>query len=169
MQREPRSQTRFRVAIPRVNPGSVEPVQPPRLAGVWTVADTHTGMAWHGMVWYGLELNDSSSAGERSSSSWGRRGGGGGGAGVRVARPSGGCGGNSLGGVGGAGGGGGGGFHEREREPPLTGTVRYQFKNTGGPAGTGSLPKPKVWICSSNFHVLLGHNRGLNHGVIMRV
>ena len=45
-QRVPRSQTRIRVAIPRVNPGS-EPVQPPRLAGVWTVADTHTGMAWN--------------------------------------------------------------------------------------------------------------------------
>jgi hypothetical protein len=29
------------VAIPRVNPGS-EPVQPPRLTGVWTVAGTHT-------------------------------------------------------------------------------------------------------------------------------
>ena len=55
MQRVPRSQTRIRVAIPRVNPGS-EPVQPPRLAGVWTVADTHTGMAWHGLVWYGLGL-----------------------------------------------------------------------------------------------------------------
>ena len=41
MQRVPRSQTRIRVAIPRVNPGS-EPVQPPRLAGVWTVADTQT-------------------------------------------------------------------------------------------------------------------------------
>ena len=55
MQRVPRSQTRFRVAIPRVNPGS-EPVQPPRLTGVWTVADTHTGMGWDGMVWYGLGL-----------------------------------------------------------------------------------------------------------------
>ena len=41
MRRIPRSQTRFRVATPRVNPGS-EPVQPPRLAGVWTVADTQT-------------------------------------------------------------------------------------------------------------------------------
>ena len=55
MQRVPRSQTRIRVAIPRVNPGS-EPVRPPRLAGMWTVADTHTGMAWYGMVWYGLGL-----------------------------------------------------------------------------------------------------------------
>jgi len=27
--------------VPRVNPGS-EPVQPPRLTGVWTVSDTHT-------------------------------------------------------------------------------------------------------------------------------
>ena len=45
------------VAIPRVNPGS-EPVQPPRLTGVWTVADTHTDMVWHGMAWYGQELND---------------------------------------------------------------------------------------------------------------
>ena len=27
--------------VPRVNPGS-EPVQPPRLTGVWTVAGTHT-------------------------------------------------------------------------------------------------------------------------------
>ena len=69
MQRVPRTQTRFRVAIPRVNPGS-EPVQPPRLTGVWTVADTHTGMAWHGMVWYGLglRLKVSSSSEERSSS-----------------------------------------------------------------------------------------------------
>ena len=41
VERIPRSQTRIRVAIPRVNPGS-EPVQPPRLTGVWTVADTHT-------------------------------------------------------------------------------------------------------------------------------
>ena len=41
VRRIPRSQTRFRVATPRVNPGS-EPVQPPRLAGVWTVADTQT-------------------------------------------------------------------------------------------------------------------------------
>ena len=41
VQRVPRSQTRIRVAKPRVNPGS-EPVQPPRLAGVWTVADTQT-------------------------------------------------------------------------------------------------------------------------------
>ena len=82
MQRVPRSQTRIRVAVPRVNPGS-EPVQPPRLAGVWTVADTHTGMAWYGMVWYGLglRLKVSSSPEERSSSSWGRRGGGGGGGG----------------------------------------------------------------------------------------
>ena len=36
MQRVPRSQTRIRVAIPRVNPGS-EPVQPPHLAGGWWV------------------------------------------------------------------------------------------------------------------------------------
>ena len=48
MQRVPRSQTRFRVAIPRVNPGS-EPVQPPPRSspgswrgGVWTVADRRT-------------------------------------------------------------------------------------------------------------------------------
>ena len=40
----PRSQTRFRVATPRVNPGSErsEPVQPPHQTGVWTVADTQT-------------------------------------------------------------------------------------------------------------------------------
>ena len=103
MQRVPRSQTRIRVAIPRVNPGS-EPVQPPRLAGVWTVADTHTGMAWHGMVWYalGLWLKASSSSEERSSSSWGRRGGGGGGGGGK-----GGGGGMVAGGDGGEGGGGG--------------------------------------------------------------
>ena len=37
----PRSQTRIRVATPRVNPGS-EPVQPHRQTGVWTVADTQT-------------------------------------------------------------------------------------------------------------------------------
>ena len=37
----PRSQTRIRVAIPRVNPGS-DPVQPPRQTVVWTVADTRT-------------------------------------------------------------------------------------------------------------------------------
>ena len=35
------TQTQFRVATPRVNPGS-EPVQPPHLAGVWTVAETQT-------------------------------------------------------------------------------------------------------------------------------
>ena len=103
VQRVPRSQTRIRVAKPRVNPGS-EPVQPPRLAGVWTVADTHTGMVWHGMVWYGLglRLKASSSSEERSSSSWGRRGGGGGGGGGK-----GGGGGMVVGGVGGGGGGGG--------------------------------------------------------------
>ena len=56
MQRVPRSQTRIRVAIPRVKPGS-EPVQPPHLAGGWTVADTHTGMVWNGMVWHGLGLD----------------------------------------------------------------------------------------------------------------
>ena len=33
---------RFRVAIPRVNPGSEPEVQPPRQTGVWTVADTQT-------------------------------------------------------------------------------------------------------------------------------
>ena len=47
---------RIRVAIPRVKPGS-EPVQPPHLAGGWTVADTHTGMVWNGMVWHGLGLD----------------------------------------------------------------------------------------------------------------
>ena len=36
VQRVPRSQTRIRVAKPRVNPGS-EPVQPPRLAAGWRV------------------------------------------------------------------------------------------------------------------------------------
>ena len=41
VRRIPRSQTRFRVATPRVNPGS-EPVQPPRQTGVWTVEDTQT-------------------------------------------------------------------------------------------------------------------------------
>jgi len=46
MQRVPRSQTRFRVAIPRVNPGS-EPVQPPRLAGVWTVLRWRTHFETH--------------------------------------------------------------------------------------------------------------------------
>jgi hypothetical protein len=52
-----------------VNPGSVEP-DPcnhlPRLTGVWTVADTHTGMVWHDMVWYGLGLNASSSSAEET-------------------------------------------------------------------------------------------------------
>jgi len=50
----------------RVNPGS-EPVQPPRLAGVWTAADTHTGMVWHGMAWYGQGFNDASSACRRET------------------------------------------------------------------------------------------------------
>ena len=41
VQRVPRSQTRIIITMPRVNPGS-EPVQPPHLAGGWTVADTQT-------------------------------------------------------------------------------------------------------------------------------
>jgi hypothetical protein len=52
MQRVPRSQTRIRVAIPRVNPGGLNPCN--HLAwlacGPWR---THI-QAWHGMVWYGM-------------------------------------------------------------------------------------------------------------------
>ena len=79
-------------------------MQPPRLTGVWTVADTHTGMAWYDMVWYGLGLwlKASSLSEERSSSSWGRRGRGGGGGGSEGV-----VGGMVVGGVGGGGGGGG--------------------------------------------------------------